>query len=201
MLASHNSMSYLSPTTLWMKMCKPWSKCQNRTIEEQIEKGVRFFDLRILPHRVGNTYEAHFCHNTIDYGKVNLDKSLGQIDKTAVTFGMNFYVRVTLDVRTKPKDANEMSEWFKQYVSKLKELYPNVIFDSVKIFWEWSNDLAEQNVNVIEKHWSVVEKKWYEYIMPIKWFAKNHNQSYITEYDNEYLTENPDTTALMVDYI
>lgn len=202
MIASHNSMSYLTPTKLWMKFINPWAKCQNEDIQTQINKGVRYFDFRIRPFENGIKYEPHFCHNIIDYGKANLFNSFGLIDKAASTLqGIKFYVRVTLDVRTKPNNAEEMVEWFKNYVNQLKSLYPHIIFDSIKIFWDWENDLAEQNVTVTEKHWSVVDKKWCEYLMPIKWFANVHNQEYKKEFDEKHLTDDQDTITLMIDYI
>jgi hypothetical protein len=202
MIASHNSMSYLPPTKLWMAICKPWSKCQKDNIEAQLDKGVRYFDIRIRPWKDGDTYVAHYCHNTIDYGIADLTKSFDLIDKASLELnGVNFFVRVTLDVRKKPNDADEMAVWFKTYVNNLQEKYPNIIFDSIKIFWDWGNDLSDENVTVTEKHWSVVDKKWYEYILPIKWFAKMHNKSYIKEYEKEHILDNPDNIALMIDYI
>lgn len=201
MIASHNSMSYLSPTKLWMKICKPWSKCQKDDINAQLDKGVRYFDIRIRPHKDGDTYIAHYCHNTIDYDVADLTKSFDLIEKASLELnGVNFFVRVTLDVRKKPNDADEMSEWFKSYVNKLQEMYPSIIFDSIKIFWDWGNDLSDENVTVTEKHWSVVDKKWYEYILPIKWFANMHNKSYIKEYEKEHILDNPENIALMIDY-
>lgn len=46
-LGTHNSMTYLKPKHWWMRLFNFISKCQNMTLEEQYDFGVRSFDLRI----------------------------------------------------------------------------------------------------------------------------------------------------------
>ena len=46
-LGTHNSMTYLKPTGLVQILAWNTGKCQNLSLEEQYEFGVRFFDLRI----------------------------------------------------------------------------------------------------------------------------------------------------------
>lgn len=202
MIASHNSMSYLKPTKLRMKILTPWSKCQDLTIQSQLDKGVRYFDIRIRPHKKGDTYIAHYCHNNIDYGVANLKDSLGLIDVySANRIGIKYFVRVTLDVREKPDDAEAMSSWFKEYIEKAKETYHNILFDSIKIFWDWHNDLGPQTVTVTEKHWSVVDKSWYEYPKTLKGFAEKYNSTFIEEFNKKYSAADPDKYCLMIDFI
>lgn len=202
MKGTHNTMSFLPAKRLWMKLLTPWSKCQSKTVQEQLEDGVRYFDIRIRPYKKGKDFEPHFCHNHIDYGKANLKDSLNIINDFSKSLpDVNYYLRITLDVRKKPNNAAVMALWFKDYVNELKESYPNIIFDSIKIFWDWSNDLGPQTVKVIEKQWSVVPKKWYEFLWPIKKFAAKYNPGWINDFDTKYSKSDPDEHVLLIDFI
>lgn len=200
MKGSHNTMSFLDPSSIWAKVAKAWSKCQDLNLQEQIDKGITYFDIRIRPH--GDNNEPHFCHNVIDYGLVDENTSFKLLNDAAAQSSEGlFYARITLDIREKPDNANALAEWFKSYVNGLKERYPNIKFDSIKIFWDWGNDLAEQSINVTEKHWSVVDKKWWEYAIPLRCFAKSHNSDFINDYKNSHSEEELKTNCLMIDYI
>lgn len=58
-LGTHNSMTYLEPTDLPQALVWPTGKCQDLTLEEQYEFGVRLFDLRIRFTEEGIPYFAH----------------------------------------------------------------------------------------------------------------------------------------------
>lgn len=45
-LATHNTLSYARPTSWWMRLIRFTARCQNLTIEEQYDYGVRYFDIR-----------------------------------------------------------------------------------------------------------------------------------------------------------
>ena len=47
MIGSHNTFSYLPAKHWWVTILKPWYKCQNKTIYEQYNSGVRYFDVRV----------------------------------------------------------------------------------------------------------------------------------------------------------
>lgn len=48
MIGSHNSMTYLPPKHRFWRLFTPFWRCQNKTIKEQIDAGVKFFDLRVV---------------------------------------------------------------------------------------------------------------------------------------------------------
>ena len=73
------------------------------------------------------------------------------------------YVRIILDQRKKPKNYKEQINSFKIHLHYLESNYPNIIFDSAIIFWEWKEYL-DPKVEVVENHFSVKPKKWWEYI-------------------------------------
>ena len=57
-LGTHNSLTYLSPQWYfrWLNFT---SKCQDLTIEEQYDLGVRYFDFRIKFTRKGEVRAGH----------------------------------------------------------------------------------------------------------------------------------------------
>lgn len=68
-LASHNSMTYLKPEKWWMYPFNFMAKCQDKAIDEQYDKGVRWFDLRIGFNKDGI---PKFKHGLMTY-KANVD--------------------------------------------------------------------------------------------------------------------------------
>lgn len=58
MIGSHDTFTYLKPTNPICNLFKRWWKCQCRTIDEQYEFGIKFFDIRVVWHR-NRWYFAH----------------------------------------------------------------------------------------------------------------------------------------------
>ena len=58
MLATHDSLTGHKLKTWWLYPFLFTAKCQNKTIEEQLEIGVRYFDLRFREYK-GKLYAAH----------------------------------------------------------------------------------------------------------------------------------------------
>lgn len=194
MLASHNSMSYLPPVTWWGKLIRPWSQCQSATLQEQLLYGVHYFDLRVFyKYHKGKGYKLHFCHGITDYGVVTEQVfELLNRDKAIIRFSM--------DVRKRPNNPEKLKRWMFWDIKNLKQKYPNITFDSVKFFWEeWSIDYGKQQIAVTEKHWSVVPKKWYEWLMPIKYFAKKYRVKWLVEENHSMVYSKKE--ALMIDYV
>ena len=63
-LGSHNSMTYLRPRRWWMRLFRIFGRCQNKTIQQQFDSGVRCFDLRVS-HTTNDGWS--FSHGLIDY--------------------------------------------------------------------------------------------------------------------------------------
>lgn len=162
MIGSHNTLSYLPPKNLWGKITRPWNKCQDKTIEEQVNAGIDYFDIRIDFYK---DRKWHFVHNRVDYGVVNNDiwKYIG---KTEVP------IRIIYDRRSKPKDVILEKQRFIDYLSYLKEEY-NVNIDSAITYWNWKECCAPF-IRVKEFHASV-SAKWYQYLLGCKWFANRYN--------------------------
>jgi hypothetical protein len=59
-------MSYLPPKHWFWRLFTPFWRCQNKTIEEQIDAGVRFFDLRVVWDRKLHWWQ--FAHGLVRFG-------------------------------------------------------------------------------------------------------------------------------------
>lgn len=162
MIGSHNTLSYLPPKNLWGKITRPWNKCQDKTIEEQVNAGIDYFDIRIDFYSDNNW---HFVHNRVDYGVVNND-IWEYIGKTEVS------IRIIYDRRSKPKDVILEKQRFIDYLYYLKEEY-NINIDSAITYWNWKECCAPF-IRVKEFHASV-SAKWYQYLLGCKWFANRYN--------------------------
>ena len=184
MIGSHNSMSYLPPKNLWGKITRLWNKCQDKTLEEQFNRGVDYFDIRI------NFYndEWHFVHNKVDYGVVN-DNIWKYIGKNKIP------IRVIYDQRSKPKASSYRTNRFITYLWILIKKY-NVNIDSAITYWDWKEHYKPL-VEVKEFHASV-SAKWYQYILGCKWFAKHYN-SYAKKRHYGYSEDNE--RVLLLDYV
>ena len=47
MIGSHHSATYLKEKSWWMTILRPWTRCQTKTLREQYNSGIRYFDFRI----------------------------------------------------------------------------------------------------------------------------------------------------------
>lgn len=184
MIGSHNTLSYLPPKNLWGKITRLWNKCQDKTIEEQFNTGVDYFDIRI------NLYneEWHFVHNKVDYGFVdnNIWKYIGE---------NKIPIRVIYDQRSKPKDASYRTNRFITYLWILIEKY-NVNIDSAITYWDWKEHY-KPFIEVKEYHASV-KATWYQYLLGCKWFANKYN-AFAKYFNIEYGT--CPNRVLLLDYV
>ena len=184
MLGSHNSLSYL-PIKGWMKILKPWVQCQSLNIEEQYNKGVRYFDLRL---RKDNNNNWWYCHNAAKFILMDIND-----DIISFLAEKKVYVRILLDVRTEPKDGNSLKLDFLNLCDYL-ETHKGLNIDSIIVFWEWK-EYGERKIQQYEYH-SSVSAPWYQYLLGTRWFAKHHNKD---KTDSEYLRD--DDKVLMLDYV
>lgn len=189
MIGSHNSLSYLPPKNLWGKITKLWGKCQDKTLVEQHNAGVRYFDICLnLYINSNDDYEWHFVHNKVDYGKVSNDvwNWLGNYKCP---------VRIIFDQRSKPDYAEKRTKIFKDYIDIIKRDF-NVNIDSAITFWDWKEHY-KPTIEIKEYHASV-SAKWYQYILGCKWFAK-HKNKYAKETYYDYGEDNE--RVLLLDYV
>ena len=77
-LGTHNSMTYLKPTGLVQILAWNTGKCQNLSLEEQYEFGVRFFDLRI---RFDEEATPYFAHGLLEFHEKAVTDVLAFLDQ------------------------------------------------------------------------------------------------------------------------
>lgn len=144
MIGSHNTFSYL-PTK---NILKKWGRCQEIGYKTQYDCGVRFFDVRIKFRKDG---ELQIVHNNITYkdGRNQLNRFLAFADKAG-----DCYIRVILDIRKKPKDAEVRLGLFRKWVKYIKGCLPNIKIAEAIVYWDWSY-IVEPTLKITENHASV----------------------------------------------
>lgn len=190
MLGSHNSFSYLTPTKWWMKLLTPWSKCQNKTITEQYNTGVRYFDVRVAFNKDGS---MRLVHNWIEYPSSELFEALRTLNNKS-----DVYLRIVLDMRKKPKGAEKTANILKRFYNFIDYVLKNttITIDKAIIFWNWKH-IIDHGIDVIEYHASV-SAKWYEYIGGLECWAEMHNNASLTSKSDVAQSNNE---VLLMDYV
>lgn len=186
MIGSHNSLSYM-PIKGWKKILKPWVRCQSLSLEQQYQKGIRYFDIRVRKHKG----EWWYCHNSALFKPVNYNGNI--VNGPLAWFKISKVpIRVILDVRKKPKDAETYQNDFLSLITSLKS--NGLLIDSAIVYWTWKEH-AECKINQSEYH-SSVSAPWYQYILGTKWFARHYNKKYL-----EYHQTSMDDYVTLIDYV
>lgn len=177
MKGSHNSLSYARPLKWWGWLIRPIWRCQKRTIEQQIERGITAFDIRIALGDDGNWRGAHGC--------VLLDVSPQQQLEIIARNCVNPYVRIILE-RGTPYDC----AIFRSFCEKWMREYPNIAFfgGNYKPNWRPLYNFDRASVYgpeaTLEQHIGSMSGSWYGKIWPWLWarlnrrnapFAASHN--------------------------
>ena len=188
MLGSHNALSYLSPKGFKSKILNNWAKCQEVDYTKQYDLGVRYFDVHI---KFENNKPV-IVHNKVTYqGGEDTLKALFSF----MNLKKDCYLRLLLDVRSEPKDANNQICLFKRYIANIQQMYPFIKFADAIIFWSWTRVLPQQ-IAVTEKHASVTSTT--ELLKTPKNYAKNNNSNLKKEYVDVVNSANE---VLLIDYI
>ena len=109
MIGSHNSMSYLLPKNLWGKITRLWNKCQDKTIEEQFNSGVRvIYDQRSKPKNA-----SYRTNRFITYLWILIKKYNVNIDSAITYWDWKEHYKPLIEV--KEYHASVSAEWY-QYL-------------------------------------------------------------------------------------
>ena len=135
LLGTHNSATGEKPADLVSRLGAPIAKCQNRTISQQLEAGVRLFDLRVKPYRrrsglyfpLEHIEDCTLGHGMCDYS-ITLRDALRLICDFGKENGREMYVLVTLE-----DDACGLEEKFAVDVIKLVAPMPYVTLLEVNV--------------------------------------------------------------------
>ena len=73
------------------------------------------------------------------------------------------YIRLILDYRKEPEDAERLSELFKSIINFIHDHY-DLKIDNAITFWNWK-EYIPSSFNIQEEHYSVDASHWYEWIL------------------------------------
>lgn len=153
-LASHNSLSYYPPQ--WWVVPFNWmARCQSLTIEQQYERGVRLFDIRV---KIVNS-EAYSGHGVATY-KVDFDEIFEFLNRKG-------------DCTVRIIQERGGDDHFILFVETLMWLYPHIEYvgGQRKRDWKKMVDLPEPDFNHL--YWK--HEKWWMIPYPYL-YAKKHNK-------------------------
>ena len=166
-LATHNSLTYLEPKCWFLKLFKFCYQCQDKSIHQQINDGVKYFDFRISFNSLRSLEVRHkLIAFKCDYS-----------DFMELLMMMNhkkdLVIRMVLEKNTKETDEED----FRIICKYIEEHFKNIKFccgedvHSKKVIYQFKNGGGP---SVIEKY-SSVTGKLIDGLWPKKW-AKKHNK-------------------------
>ncbi len=203
-LASHNSLSYATPTKWYTKLINFTAQCQNIDVVSQYEKGVRLFDIRIKR----DDWSTEFLHGTKPaHGIVEYDidpaSQLYELSRLA-TEEDPVYIMLSIE---NDKDFEDFA-WFKRVYDTCKEDFDKLIFCGGYAKHPWRQIIFEDNTPTIEhKYWEFLN---FTYTDTTKWgkiklFFKNlfhFKPKYWAKKNNkQYIKEGTDKDFLMLDFV
>lgn len=162
---SHDTMTYLKLKCFLGWLAIPFAKCQNKTIQEQYNVGVRCFDLRVTFDKEGNPIFAN--------GIAKFEGDVWQILNCLKDMS-NVHVRVILE-DTKVNERNVVK--FLDFCYTLSSKFPNIKCFGGNRRCDWKVIYTfTYNPSLAQSVGSMAEDaRWYEKLIP--WFyAKRRNK-------------------------
>lgn len=173
-IGTHNTMTYLPTKKWWMRPLAIFAKCQDKSLEQQIALGARYFDIRVRFDKNGNPILAH--------GLVEYEGNVWDALKTIAQCVEVPYVRIMLETM---KDANPYQrKFFYTFKKHVMEFYPTLRF----------RFMYKNPFKVVESHWSGVSfsevsrwiHKWWELLLTPRFFAKEQCDKIVKLYDSKF---------------
>ena len=127
MLGSHNTMTYLPPRFLIFKPFSFLWKCQDKSLFEQIEKGVKYLDIRVRYDRKNKVYR--FAHGIVDLKHSGFN-SIRSLCNYLTADDVNY--RIILERGNKKDKQRFISEITLISCSKT---YDNFVYGGIKTPW------------------------------------------------------------------
>ena len=189
-IGSHNSLSYLPLKHWWQKPLRIFARFQIMTLQEQYDAGVRLFDIRVRfskPYGIGIV----FCHNMVIY-----DYTVEDFFSDLERFEEPVYLRFILDIRKKPKNAEENLNAFLSFLFLLTHrLKEKVIINEALVFWE-RKDYAPSRHLFYSGSYSSISETFYRFLPPCC-FAKVYNK----QLKNLPLSSDDGRDCLLIDFV
>ena len=166
MIGTHDSFTYLKAKHKVYELFSFLWRTQTKTLIEQKELGVTYFDIRV--HRTKDN-EWELCH-----GLVNFNKSYSSL-VTLLKELTDFNIRLILEKGTKQDEIE-----FEKIIYSLKYRYNNLVYSAIKKNWKILHDT---HLSIIDysyvpfysnlSFWQNIKRmNWFS---TIKKWAKKHN--------------------------
>lgn len=180
--ASHNTFSYAEPLQWWLRPFAFVARCQDKTLTEQVEAGIRVFDLRIRQDKNG---EWVIAHNAFIYtrGLDTIERKLGWLGNKAREGGYLVRVRVLHEVRNERQARQSSSVAFNGLCACMECKYRHIMFFGGQRTMDWRQDYVFHtagDIDYIERHASVRWPKWLHWWPWL--YARLHNEKIEKEY-------------------
>ncbi len=197
-LGTHNSGT-AGPLVWWQWIFTPIfqlvSKCQNLTISEQLDMGVKVFNLQVTLY----CGEWHFSHGLCIY-KEKLEDALLEMKKYASS-DEPIYIQLYLD---KNFFLGQNKERFRHLVLELNDWTKDKEIYILSTWIEGTDEhiLSDTKIKLTEKYWTMswaktFGKTWVDKLPLPKRHAKKYNGDYKYKYDNW----SDDREYLMLDFV
>lgn len=184
-LSTHNSLSSYAPKKWWMRLLNPFAKCQSLSIEDQYNKGVRMFDIRVKP------FTEEVAHGIVSY-KVDVHEILDWLNNHYSDGRV--YIRLCCE---NSKYDSDIIKWFKAFFTDCMKKYPNLQFCGGYIKTGWTKVIEVKDPEYLELYrtfnvykakqgWKNKLKSIVQYILhPFpKYWAEKDNEQYIKQYQD-----------------
>lgn len=182
-IATHDSGTGERGLTIFHDMFSFFSKCQDKTIVEQWNNGVRYFDLRV-------SKSLHLAHGLWE-SKITLEEVLNGLNELAKDDSKNpTYIMITIERNYNDEIIYELVS----YLRSLKKKYSNLIFISInRKRPKWETIVFYKQVKCVSDYlsvpwiteWKKINlKNWKRYIPIPRILHKNHVRKY--PFNGEY---------------
>lgn len=168
-IGTHNSMTYLRPKQWWGYLFIPFWRCQNKTIREQWDAGVRCFDLRITFEKYGKPV---FAHGIVKL-KGDVYNTIYNIRHLSNIKNEQVYVRLVCECKS---DNENIAALFKTLCFRIDKFTKAIPFEGRrKGDWKLLYDFQyKPKLNQFVGSMAP-DARWYEKFMP-KPYAKRMNE-------------------------
>lgn len=147
-IATHNSATGERSKNFFHALFTPFAKCQDKTIREQYDCGVRYFDLRVDKDLV-------LCH-----GLWKANKTLIDILTEIGRFEEEVYITVTIERKYSTKVNNDLCERIRKAVNLRSRGKAKLVYIAQKKP-KWNILHAYQSVPIVTAYISVPTPKQY----------------------------------------
>lgn len=173
---SHNSLTgytLLGWQRLFAIVINFFSKCQSSSLQEQLSKGIKIFDIQIAYKSMG-LYGSH----GIAWYDVNPITQLEELENYALSNHVSISILLGLDnhLAQNSSDSIEGEAQFQYYVTNFNKYFPHLTLVRAYIEKPWKIIYEDKEVvnNMFEKYWSLswaksMMKHWWQfyYYLPV----------------------------------